>query len=234
MLRHFASEGDIPEWVLQKALAMAEKRNGGFPLQYLLGRWDFRNIELELPKQVLIPRPETEELVDILLDRLPGKAELRGFEMGVGSGAISLSILSERNNIEIYANDISMDALFSARQNAHRLELSDRFYPFCGSCLEALSGKWDFIIANPPYVDTAMYDELEKELSFEPHDALFSNSGGMALAKNIILSAKNSDLTVMEIAEYNSHELLDFAITNGFRAELKNDLSGKPIFIILT
>ena len=234
-LKFLSNDTQISEFIELKAISLSKRRATNYPLQFLIGSWEFRDIEIEFPYPVLIPRPETEELVDIIYKKLPRKnMKIKGFEIGTGSGALSLSMLSEKPNLEIVANDISHNAILTAQHNANRLNLSDRFHLFQGDALDCVCGDWDFIVSNPPYIDTNLMDELQNELSFEPHEALYAGAHGMSLAHKIISQSAKlfCPLLILEIAEYNAEQLLDFAYSCGFKSEILSDLSEQQIFLL--
>jgi release factor glutamine methyltransferase len=164
---------------------MLERRLAGEPLQYVLGRWGFRKLDLFLDRRVLIPRPETEALVESALaecDRLG--AEL-AVDLGTGSGAIALAMASERVGLEVWATDASSDALDVARANlaglgrpATRVRLAEGSW--FAALPEDLRGRIDVIVSNPPYVIDAEMDELPDEVrGWEPEIALVSGTKGL-------------------------------------------------------
>jgi release factor glutamine methyltransferase len=132
-------------------LQQIERRKNGEPVAYLTGTCEFWSLELEITPDVLIPRPESELLVETALEIIPAEAEWRVADLGTGSGAIALAIASERPNCEMHATDISQLAIDVARKNEANL-LPGRIQFHAGSWLAPLDGKFDLIISNPPYV----------------------------------------------------------------------------------
>lgn len=153
----------------------------GEPLAHLLGSWGFRRLELEVSPAVLVPRPETEDLVTLALERLPHGA--RVVDLGTGSGAIALALAHERPDLRITAVDCSAAALEVARRNANTLGLAERVQ-FCqGSWWQAVppDARYDLVISNPPYIDPQQTAGLEAGVArYEPALALFSAPGDVA------------------------------------------------------
>jgi release factor glutamine methyltransferase len=199
------------------ARALAGRRAAGEPLQYVLGRWPFRTVELDVDPRVLIPRPETEQVVEVALERLA--SSLRRAErvegptvccdLGTGSGAIALSLAAEAplgvGGLEVWATDRSTDALAVARANADRLDRaallrSARLELAEGSWFEALPpallGRLDLVVSNPPYVAAGEFTDLDPTVRcYEPISALVAGPGsrgtpGMAEVEVILLAAR--------------------------------------------
>ncbi|VEE22292.1 HemK protein [Streptococcus equinus] len=160
--------------------------------QYITGKAYFRDLELDVDERVLIPRPETEELVDLVLKE-NSKADLQILDIGTGSGAIAISLKSARPDWHVTASDISSEALQLAKENSERKQVSLDFIE--SDVFNQISGKFDVIISNPPYI--AYGDEGEvgvNVLASEPHLALFADEDGFAIYRRIIEGA-NSHLT---------------------------------------
>ena len=160
--------------------------------QYITGKAYFRDLELDVDERVLIPRPETEELVDLVLKE-NRKADLQILDIGTGSGAIAISLKSARPDWHVTASDISSEALQLAKENSERKQVSLDFIE--SDVFNQISGKFDVIISNPPYI--AYDDEGEvgvNVLASEPHLALFADEDGFAIYRRIIEGA-NSHLT---------------------------------------
>ena len=164
------------------------------PLQYILGRAAFRELELTVDRRVLIPRPETEVLVDEVLAwaAAQGRAGLSAVDIGTGSGAIALSLVREGPFGRVVATDASGDALDVARGNAAALGLGDgvEFRP--GSLFAALDDgeTFDVVVSNPPYVAEAEAESLEPEVAvWEPVQALFGGPDGLAIIRELVRGA---------------------------------------------
>lgn len=165
----------------------AARRLSGEPLQYVLGHWPFRGLDLDVDERVLIPRPETEELVSLALGELAAHdcATPLIVDLGCGSGAIGLSLLDELAQRGVRANlvalDASLDALAVARRNAlkHRLERVSFVHSSWFDDLDSsLRGRVDLLVANPPYVGQREYATLEPVLDYEPRGALVASDEG--------------------------------------------------------
>ena len=153
------------------------------PAQYIIGSSDFHGLTLKVDERVLIPRPETEELVDLILSENPEKS-LSVLDIGTGSGAIALALANSRPDWQITASDISKDALSLAAENAHSCGLNLTLVQ--SDCLEAISGSFDIIVSNPPYISEADKDEVGLNvLTSEPHMALFAEEDGYAVYRKI-------------------------------------------------
>ncbi len=171
------------EWVRARA-------SDRVPVAYLTGLREFWSLPLWVNPDVLIPRPETEGLVEALLQRLAPDAGARVLDVGTGSGAIALALASERPGLEITASDCSASALKVARENARRLGLDARIRFLEGDLLGPVAGeRFDAIVANPPYVGRCEASGLEPELRHEPELALFGGEEGSELARALIRAA---------------------------------------------
>jgi release factor glutamine methyltransferase len=169
-------------------LALIRRRCQGEPMAYLTGKRAFWTMELKVSPDVLIPRPETELLVELALERIPQDRPWRIADLGTGSGAIALAIASERPACEILATDLSAAALQIARDNARQLGIeSISFYQ--GSWLEPLVGKFQLIVSNPPYVDMDDPHLTRGDCRFEPILALSPGSDGLEAIRHICKAA---------------------------------------------
>lgn len=159
--------------------ALVSRRAAGEPVPYLTGRREFFGIEFKVTPAVLIPRPETELLVELALERIPADRQCRVLDLGTGSGCIALSIARHRPQARVTATDCSRDALAVARENA--AVLGARHVEFAaGSWFAAVRGsQFDLIVSNPPYVAVGDRCLDEGDLRFEPRDALRSGAGGL-------------------------------------------------------
>jgi release factor glutamine methyltransferase len=174
---------------------MLKRRGRREPLQYILGKAAFRELELEVDRRALIPRPETEELVGLVLawaaepENAPAA---RGWDVGTGSGAIALALLDEGDFAAMVASDISQDALDLAAANARRCGVADRLEFRGGSLLDVLSEgeRFDVLVANLPYVPEGDRGEIAPEVrDWEPEQALFGGPEGMDAIDRLIAGA---------------------------------------------
>ena len=179
----------LEDWKLLEA-----KRLAGEPIAYLVGKKGFHNIELLVAPGVLIPRPETELLVEIGLREitlLGGKAEL--LDLGTGSGAIALAVASAAPNVRVTATDQSPDALAIAKLNAQQLHLEAQVQFAQGSWYEAISedARFDLILSNPPYIESGDPHLNQGDLRFEPINALTDQANGLSCLERIISKASH-------------------------------------------
>ena len=153
------------------------------PAQYIIGRSDFLGLSLKVDERVLIPRPETEELVELILSENPEKS-LSVLDIGTGSGAIALALANGRPDWQITGSDLSRDALSLAAENAQSCGLNLTLVQ--SDCLDAIQGKFDIIASNPPYISEEDKDEVGLNvLTSEPHLALFAEEDGYAVYRKI-------------------------------------------------
>jgi release factor glutamine methyltransferase len=199
---------------LEPLLARRERRE---PLAYVLGEWGFRRLTLRTDARALVPRPETEILVERALAILDGTAAPRVLDVGVGSGAIALALKDERPDAKVTGVDQSEDALALARENAARLRLD---VDLRRGGIEAARDGWDLVVSNPPYVDTL--EGLQPELRYEPEMALV----GSGLHERLAEGARTRAL-VLEVgrgqADRVASALESFAYRN---VRITPDLAG--------
>jgi release factor glutamine methyltransferase len=170
----------------QRVSALFERRIAGEPIAYLVGTREFYGLRFEVTPAVLIPRPETELLVELAIDRLPRQG--RVLDMGTGSGAIAVALANSRRDAAVSAIDLSDAALAVARRNAAHhavqvhLQRSDWYAALDGQC-------FDMIVANPPYIVEGDHHLSEGDLRFEPVDALTDHADGMSALRQIVSGA---------------------------------------------
>lgn len=168
---------------------LVRQRAQGQPVAYLTGSSEFWSLPLKVSPAVLIPRPETELLVEVALEKIPPGVDWRLADLGTGSGAIALALASERDKCEIHATDISLAALDIARDNARQLGFGHTHFHH-GSWTDPLRGKFHLIASNPPYV-CANDPHLEQgDLRFEPQVALTPGGDGLDAIRDITRLAK--------------------------------------------
>jgi release factor glutamine methyltransferase len=157
------------------------------PVAQLLGHREFWSLSLAVSRDVLVPRPETETLVEAALDLLPADREVRVLDLGTGSGAIALAIAVERPQARVTATDISPAALELARRNADELHMAQRIQCLQGSLFEPVAGhRFDLVVSNPPYVAESQRAALPPELPHEPPEALFAGPDGTDVLRPLV------------------------------------------------
>lgn len=229
---------------------LIERRAAGTPTQHLTGKQEFWGMELEVTRDVLIPRPETEHLIEVALDRLALRArragrpqEIRGLDLtaadvGTGSGCIALALSRELPGASLYALDVSSAALAVARRNASRLGLADRIRFFESDLFGGLSAGegppegFDLVVSNPPYVGRREADSLPREVrEHEPGVALYGGEEGYELYAELILQSlgrlKRGGLLVLELGHDSLRAVEPLLAGAGWtRVGVTNDLSG--------
>jgi len=168
------------------------QRSTGMPSQYITGHQEFWGLDFVVSPAVLIPRPETEHLVETVLELARGVARPKIVDVGTGSGCIALALANELKTAEVYAVDLSDDALEIARANAARLQLDGRVKFLQSNVLEALAGMhdFDFVVSNPPYVGKNEADKVQRSVfEFEPRMAVFSGESGLDVIRPLITQA---------------------------------------------
>lgn len=169
-------------------------RSKGTPVAYILGKQEFMSLDFKVNDATLIPRPETEHLVEIVLDKIKDTDldRIKVVDIGTGSGAIIVSLIKlAQKEIEAIAIDISADALEVAKENADNHELLDRIDFRLGSLLEPVGEQVDIIVSNPPYIPTADIDDLQREVKNEPITALDGGKDGLDFYREIIKQSVN-------------------------------------------
>lgn len=216
------------------------------PLQYILGRTDFRELTLRTDPRALIPRPETEELVDRLLTwaRRTGREGLRALDIGTGTGAIALSLLREGPFERVVATDLSTEALDLAAENAHLHGLSERVEFRAGDRWAPLASgeRFDLVVSNPPYVSEADWAGLEPEVrEWEPRAALVAGDEGRGVALDLIAGApahlEAGGLLAMEIGSGQGARLAEAIRAAGAYEEdvrVERDLARRERFVFAT
>lgn len=201
------------------------------PIQYIIGEQEFYGLTLRVTSDVLIPRPETEHLVEALLNRVPHDAPLRIADVGTGSGAIAIALAHNLSNATITALDNSAPALTIARENAERHHVANRIRLLESDLLSAVANeKFDAIVSNPPYVPDS--EILEPQVrDFEPHAALYAGPSGLEIYRRLIPQAwralKPRGWLLMEIG-HGQRDALASILGQWTDLEFINDLQGIP------
>jgi release factor glutamine methyltransferase len=199
---------------LEPLLLRREQRE---PLAYVLGEWGFRRLILKTDARALVPRPETEIVVERALALLEGIPAPRVLDIGVGSGAIALALKDERRDAEVVGVDVSQDALALARENARELGLDVDLHE---GGLESAGDGWDLVVSNPPYVDTL--EGLQPELQHEPKRALV----GEGFHERIAHTARTRFL-VLEVGDGQAQAVAGVLSAAGYGAvTITRDLAG--------
>ena len=230
-------ERQVQESELAPLRELVKRRGSGEPLQHLLGTVEFCGRSFRCDKRALVPRPETEQLVELLISHL--KSEIacsRIIDVGTGSGVIALTLAAEFPKAEIVGLDISDDALMLARENAERLKLADRVLFLRSNLLESIQPDFDLIVANLPYVSTDDRQNLSREVLHDPEVALFAGSRGDELMRQLINDAPSwlrpGGMLAMEIGLGQSEALVAALAEKNYRDILtEKDYSGVIRFL---
>ncbi|MDE1889630.1 MAG: peptide chain release factor N(5)-glutamine methyltransferase [Planctomycetota bacterium] len=205
---------DISESVAVSYGKAIQRRAQRVPLQYITNHAEFMSLDFYVDERVLIPRPETELLVEAVIKKsqiLSKEREIVIVDIGVGSGNIAITLATKISSARIFAVDISPDALIVAKINAERHHVLDKITFLCGDTFKPLEGyeiksKVNFIVSNPPYVAIDEFENLQEEVrNYEPYGALVSGQNGLQMFKRIIADAniwlKPGGLIVCEVGE---------------------------------
>lgn len=211
--------------------ALIERRLNGEPTQYLTGVREFYNRTFKVDARVLIPRPETELLVEAALRMLPKDAPARALDVCTGSGCIAISLAAERPLASVVATDVSPDACALARENAEALKVADRVTVLQGDLFSPVppDARFRVVVSNPPYIDTAEIATLSPEVRREPKLALDGGPDGLVLIRKVVTGARRwlepGGLLAMEIGETQGPAVLKLLEAAGYAdARVEKDL----------
>jgi len=228
-------ERELTETELGPLRELVKRRSEGEPLQHLLGTIEFCGLTFLCDKRAMVPRPETEELVEFLKSEIQdSKSQI--VDVGTGSGVIALSLAAEFPEARILAVDVSDDALALAQENAARLNLSDRVQFLKSRLLENIEGAFDLIVANLPYISTQDRHTLSREVLHDPEIALFADAQGDGLVRELIDQAptrlRPGGMLALEIGLGQDEALLSVLAEKNYRDICsKNDYNGVTRFL---
>jgi len=225
---------------LETLRSLVARRAAGEPLQYLTGHQEFFKLDFEVSPEVLIPRPETEIIVEVALEFLGDKPAPIFADIGTGSGCIAISLLNELSAARAVATDASPAALRVAQRNADRHAVTDRLTLIESDCFSALDpvGKFDLIVSNPPYVSDRELETIQREVRYEPRAALAGGPDGLDVIRILLHEAPwflrsgshfvfevgfGQDLTVEQLIDREVWDLI----------EIRRDLQSVPRTVIL-
>jgi release factor glutamine methyltransferase len=230
-------ERELDESELAPLRDLVRRRGEGEPIQHLLGTVEFCELTFLCDKRAMVPRPETEELVELLIaDCGSRNANFRVLDVGTGSGVIALALASKFPDAEVHAVDVSDEALVLARENAARLDLSEKVRFAKSNLLDGIDGDFNVIVANLPYISTQDRQSLAREVLHDPETALFAGDRGDELIRQLIEQAtcrlRPGGLLALEIGLGQSEELLAFLTEKNYHdIESKYDYSSRPRFL---
>ena len=229
-------ERTLTESELAPLRDLVKRRGEGEPLQHLLGTVEFGGHVFLSDKRALVPRPETEQLVELLISDFRSQISKSSImDVGTGSGVIALTLAIEFPEAEITAVDISDDALALAQENAARLNLTDRVRFLKTNLLESVTGSFDLIVANLPYVSTEDRQSLPREVLHDPQVAVFAGARGDELIGALISQApaklRPDGLLALEIGTGQTEGVLSILTEKNYRdIRMKTDYSGMTRF----
>jgi release factor glutamine methyltransferase len=221
---------------LDRFRPLLKRRGQREPLQYILGRQSFRELELAVGPGVLIPRPETEQLVGVVLAWAEDAEDLSALDIGTGTGAIALSLLTEGPFAACVGVDASPDALDFARRNRDAIELTSRLELRLGSLLGPIEEgeRFDVVVSNPPYVAETERQDLQPEvLDWEPPEALFAGDDGLDVLRDLVPAAapvlRQGGLLALEVGDGQAEAVVELIERTELyeTARIHDDLAGK-------
>lgn len=229
---------------VEKFNQLIQERISGKPPQYIIGNTEFFGLEFEVNQSVLIPRPETETLVEAVIEHLKDCSQPKIIDLGTGSGAIAVNLAKNLDSSFVFATDISPDALKVAKRNAERHGVESQIEFVCGDLFDPLEGKKlektiDCVVSNPPYVSKDEFGHLPKEVKdYEPIVALRTDEEGPSFHKKIIEGSldflKEGGILALEVGLGQANKVADLVRDCGdFKnAEIKKDLGGIDRIVI--
>ena len=228
-------ERELDEAELKPLRELVRRRGTGEPLQHLLGTVEFLRLTFACDKRALVPRPETEQLVEVLESKIQNPKS-KMLDVGTGSGVIALSLASKFAEAEIIASDISDDAIALAQENAARLGLSERVQFIKSDLFEKIDGTFDVIVGNMPYVAQQDRQSLSREVLHDPEVALFGGEKGDETIRRLIEEApqhlRREGLLALELGLGQDEALAAFLFEKKYHdIEVKNDYSSRPRFL---
>ena len=224
-------EDTLDDVARERLACVLDRRIAGEPMAYITGIKEFWSLELMVSPAALIPRPESELMVELALREIPRTASSQVLDLGTGSGAIALAIASERVMCEVTATDIDPDALAVAMQNARQLSIGNITFVE-GNWTEAVTGlKFDVVVSNPPYVRDG--DHALKTLRFEPHAALVGGRDGLdairVLARDCEAILSADGILFLEHGAEQQRDVEKILLEQHWSSiECHNDLAGQP------
>ena len=232
------SDNPVSQYMLDKTGEIVVRLLKNEPIQYILGEAYFYGMNLKVNRSTLIPRPETEELADLIIQENGSRKDLRVLDIGTGSGAIAIALSRNLPFADVMAIDISSDALRTAEESAESLHCNIRF--MCEDIFryEPMTDSLDIIVSNPPYIDESEKDSMEKNvLEYEPHSALFVPDNNPLIYYTRIAEIATDALQsegrlYFEINPRHSSELATYLENEGFADVcVIKDINGKERFI---
>ncbi len=223
------NETILSEAALERLQTWMTAREAGEPLQYVLGNTGFMNLTIRCDRRALIPRQDTETLVELALERMSGRKKLYVLDLCTGTGAIGLAVRAARPDACVTLADISGEALTLAKENACALGLNVAFRQ--GDLMEAVQGEtFDFVLCNPPYLTEEDMKHLMREVRREPELALFGGKDGLGFYRRIASGLKDvlaqDGEALLEVGQGQHEDVVKLLRAQGYCAEVYRDLCG--------
>ncbi len=213
----YSSSSPVTAYERERLDELVRRRRRREPLAYILGEWGFRRLLLKVDERALIPRPETEVVVERCLAFLDNFVQPRVLDVGVGSGAIALAIADEHQGAEVVAVDSSEHALSLARENKERAGVNGRVSLVVGDLLSEVEGPFDLVVSNPPYVTPEEYDTLQPEIRlYEPYEAVVGVDVGAKVAASARALLRPGGRLVLECGDGQSAALAEALRSLGY------------------
>lgn len=210
-----------------KLLTLREKR---IPIAYIVKQKEFFGYNFYIEEGILIPRPETEILVEIVLNKIKNLNNPTGIDIGTGSGAICLSLLKEKTSLLMICTEISQKAVKITLKNAKLLNVEDRVKIIRTDILKGVKATVDFIVSNPPYISREEYETLQPEVKKEPKEGLIAEKGGIFFYEEIINQGRDllrdKGFFAFEVGYNQAQKVANLLINIGFKTEIYKDLAG--------
>ncbi|HZC35425.1 MAG TPA: peptide chain release factor N(5)-glutamine methyltransferase [Chthoniobacterales bacterium] len=214
------------------------RRIDGEPLQYLLGSWDFFGRAFRTDQRALIPRPETESLAEIVLKWIRARPGVRKrlLDVGTGSGVLAITFALECPDLEVVGSDVSPSALNLARENAERQRVDQRIDWVESNLLDSISGSFDFLVANLPYIPTEELPKLAREVQYDPRLALDGGVDGLTVIRRLVQDAprvlSRGAFLILEVGFDQADRVVDLMAAQKLRdISVENDYQGVRRFV---
>ena len=235
---HLLAEEDVPPWVEGKFTQLLQKRKEGISTAHLIGEWDFFGRTFKVIEGVLVPRPETELLVEKALELIPESERLEGFEIGGGTGAVSITLLLERPFLRMTVDDVNPKAVDLMRENARIHNVEGRIEILEGSMFEPVKGRvFDFLISNPPYIPERVWESLPPEVKREGKLSLIGGKRGTEFYERFSEEAKGylkkGGFVALEIGHDQGEEVKRLLEEGGLKeVMIYKDYSGQDRVVV--
>ena len=222
---------EVDDAAVQSARALASRRAGGEPVARIVGEKEFYGLTFRLSPETLVPRPDTETVVDAVLATVEREASLTILDLGTGSGAVLLALLVQLPNATGIGVDVSEGALATARGNAENLGVTNRSAFRTGDWSRHIDGRFDVVVANPPYIENSAIAGLPVEVrDHDPHLALDGGANGLVAIRAILSDLDRvlapDGAAFVEIGFDQADEVRQHAAANGFACAFRRDMAG--------